>query len=394
LSGVVDALFARAESALLADMPDAAAAALEGVRRADPSSTRLKFLEAQLERAKAARAAKSDAAKPAMAASQPAAAPAGAAPASQSAPARAAPTELDSLLVIATARMQRGELLEPAGDSAFEYVNRAAEVNGGDARVAQARGKLAVALLDAARAALVGADLEQAGKLLTAARSLDADPEAVALIDVELVGAQNAVAERRHTEWLSQADTRLRNGALAKPAGDSALDYLRRLQNEQPSFAGLAAAWDRWNAALTAQARQAMDAHDWAAAEVALTDLEQGPRSGTAVAALREQLEVARLQEQYLATATPAGELRLLEAPPVVYPEDALRRNVEGWVELEFVVDGAGRPKDLTVVASEPSGRFEEAALAAVAMYRYAPFERSGHVYERRVRVRVRFALN
>ena len=57
VSAVVDALFTRAEEALLADSLEAAAAALDHVRRADPASSRLAFLDAQLARALAALAA-------------------------------------------------------------------------------------------------------------------------------------------------------------------------------------------------------------------------------------------------------------------------------------------------------------------------------------------------
>jgi protein TonB len=118
------------------------------------------------------------------------------------------------------------------------------------------------------------------------------------------------------------------------------------------------------------------------------------PRGTAAVGPLREQLETERLQTQYLAAASPAGELKLLTAPPAVYPQDALRLNIQGWVELEFVVDRTGQPTNIVVVAADPAGRFDQAALAAVPKYRYAPFERGGHVYERRVRLRIRFALN
>jgi TonB family protein len=118
------------------------------------------------------------------------------------------------------------------------------------------------------------------------------------------------------------------------------------------------------------------------------------PGGAATAGPLREQLETERLQTQYLAAASPASELNLLEAPAAVYPPDALRQNIHGWVELEFVVDRTGRPKNPAVVAAEPIGRFDQAALAAVAKYRYAPFVRGLHVYERRVRLRLRFALN
>jgi TonB family protein len=387
LANVVDALFAQAESALLADAPDAAAAALAGVRRADPTSSRLAFLEAQLERAKAARVA-AQAAKAASAAREPVAE----APVQRAA---AGPrSELDSLLVIATARLQRGQLLEPRGDSAVEYLNRAAEIDATNERVARVRSTLTAALLEAARTALSSADLDQATKLANAAHKLGADPEALAVLDVELVGAQNAVVERRHSNWLASAQARLRDGALTAPPGDNALEYLRRLQDEQPNFAGLAAAWDRWTGAVAAKVRQAADARDWATAEATLVNLEQSPRGAAVAAPLRDQIQTARQQERYLATAVPASELNLVEAPPATYPAEALRRNIEGWVDLEFVVDRTGRPRELKVLAADPMGRFEEAALAVVGTYRYMPFEEGGHVYERRVRLRIRFALN
>ena len=390
VSTVVDALFAQAESALLSNSLDDAGTALAGVRRADAASTRLAFLEAQLERATAARAAANVAPRrvntvrdlPSSAgAAQPAVAP-------------PAPTELDSLLVIATARIARGQLLDPVGDSALEYLGRATALNSSDARVVRSRAALAAALLQAARMAVGGDGLDDAGRLIAAAKDLGAAPEASAPIEIELASVAQAAAARRQADWLALAASRLRAGALTEPVGDSALDYLRKVQNEAPNVAGLSEAWDVWVAAQSARARQAIATGSWAAGETALAAMAAAPGGAATAGPLREQLETERLQTQYLAAASPASELNLLEAPAAVYPPDALRQNIHGWVELEFVVDRTGRPKNPAVVAAEPIGRFDQAALAAVAKYRYAPFVRGLHVYERRVRLRLRFALN
>ena len=100
-----------------------------------------------------------------------------------------------------------------------------------------------------------------------------------------------------------------------------------------------------------------------------------------------------RLQAEYLATPGRATELELVGSAPVVYPPDALERAVEGWVDLDFVVDRNGQPQNVAVTQSAPPGRFDAAARAAVEQYRYVPFERDGRVYERRVRLRVRFDI-
>jgi TonB family protein len=122
--------------------------------------------------------------------------------------------------------------------------------------------------------------------------------------------------------------------------------------------------------------------------------LSETPNGAARAASLRKDLDVARRQAEYLANPMLASELKLLAGTAPAYPSDARARNLEGWVELEFVVDRNGRPRDLEVVQAEPPGRFDASALAAVAQYRYVPFERDGARYERRARLRVRFTLN
>ena len=116
-------------------------------------------------------------------------------------------------------------------------------------------------------------------------------------------------------------------------------------------------------------------------------------RGRAAAAPLAAELAAGRLQELYLATVAPASELTVRSSAPAVYPPEALERGTEGWVDLEFVVDRAGQPRNLVVQRASPPGQFDAAALAAVGQYRYVPFEHDGRVYERRIRLRVRFQL-
>jgi len=382
LALVSDALFAQAEAALLADNHAAAAEALTHVRRADPASARLVFLEAQLERARTTAAA--------AAATRGQARPPAAAPPVAVDPARA---ELASLLTIAKARLERGALLAPAGDSAAEYVDRAVRVAAGDEEVVAVRAALAAELVAVAGRELADMDFDGALVAIRQARRFGADAGALARLDAEVATARSARTTQQHSEWLALAERRRATGALIAPTGDSAQHYLARVQSEAPDFAGLADSWQAWRAAVAAEATGLIAAGNWDAADLRLTALEQAPQGGALAAPLRANLEHGRLQEQYLATAIPASELTLVRGAAPTYPVDAQQRGIEGWVDLEFVVDVTGRPKDLRVTASEPQGRFETVASAAVAQYRFAPFERDGRVFERRVRVRVRFTL-
>ena len=66
------------------------------------------------------------------------------------------------------------------------------------------------------------------------------------------------------------------------------------------------------------------------------------------------------------------------EALPIVkvapaYPDQAVQEQIEGHVLLEFVVTETGGVRDAVVVESEPRGVFDQAALDAVAKFKYKP---------------------
>ena len=86
--------------------------------------------------------------------------------------------------------------------------------------------------------------------------------------------------------------------------------------------------------------------------------------------------------------------LPLVRVNPV-YPPLAEKQGIEGWVRVRFSVTGAGTVRDAIVVASEPRGTFDEAALAAVERWRYNPRVDNGVAVERvGLETLFRFTLN
>jgi TonB family protein len=67
-----------------------------------------------------------------------------------------------------------------------------------------------------------------------------------------------------------------------------------------------------------------------------------------------------------------SNRLEPLIAGTPEYPAAARQRRVEGHVDVEFTVNPAGNVESPRVVAAQPSGIFDAAALAAVARWRYA----------------------
>jgi periplasmic protein TonB len=60
------------------------------------------------------------------------------------------------------------------------------------------------------------------------------------------------------------------------------------------------------------------------------------------------------------------------------YPPAALARSLEGWVQVQFSVGATGLVQDAKVVNADPPGVFDQAALRAVARWRYNPMIEDG----------------
>jgi protein TonB len=88
-----------------------------------------------------------------------------------------------------------------------------------------------------------------------------------------------------------------------------------------------------------------------------------------------------------------ASELTRTRYTQPAFPMLARERGIDGWVDLQFTVRRDGTLADVTVIAAEPAGVFEQSALDAVRRWRYQPIMRDGQATEQRARIRVRFAV-
>ena len=77
-----------------------------------------------------------------------------------------------------------------------------------------------------------------------------------------------------------------------------------------------------------------------------------------------------------------------------IYPPNAERRGIEGWVRISFTIAEDGRVTDARVVEAEPDGVFERSVLRAVSKWRYPPRTIDGQPIRRTgVEVTVEFRL-
>ncbi|HEY7670974.1 MAG TPA: energy transducer TonB [Gammaproteobacteria bacterium] len=76
------------------------------------------------------------------------------------------------------------------------------------------------------------------------------------------------------------------------------------------------------------------------------------------------------------------------------YPARAAARGIEGWVIVQFTITPTGSVRDPIVVEAMPKNVFDDAALKAIARWRYNPKIEGGVAVERvGVRTIIRFVL-
>jgi TonB family protein len=385
LNALLEGLFAEAQSQILDHDFAAAEQTLEQIRRGDPPGTRLSFLLEQLTAMKAADAARGDAGSTAaVSASDKAIADdAGAADAS----------ELQSMLTLAELRLDEGLLVEPAGDSARDYLLRAVDLGVEESSLQGYAQEFAEQAAGAIPNLLERGDFSGARSMLDTAKALGADTKDLEGFEAPLAAGLSEQARAADELLHAQALSRIESADFvgSEDAAVGLLDQLRS-RNADPALIGDVEA--RLTNTLALDVREDIAAQRWDQAETSLEVFAVAGLEPAAANGLKRDLTIARRQQQFLEDTAPAGELQVAKSAPAEYPRAARVAGVSGWVDLHFTVDTHGATKDIEVIAAEPVGRFENAATAALAEYEFVPFELDDVVYERRLRLRMRFELN
>jgi len=104
----------------------------------------------------------------------------------------------------------------------------------------------------------------------------------------------------------------------------------------------------------------------------------------------RDGAGIAPLEMRTAPSQAPAG---YRHTPPPRYPMIARERGLEGVVLLSVLVRPDGRVEDARVATSSGTSVLDDAALAAVRTWVFAPATRGGRPVESIVEVPVKFAL-
>ena len=85
---------------------------------------------------------------------------------------------------------------------------------------------------------------------------------------------------------------------------------------------------------------------------------------------------------------------RVISRGPLEYPSSAAKKRIKGYVIVNLLIGKDGRVELAKVIASNPAGMFDQAALRGVRNWRFAPAKYKGNPVKVWAKQKVRFDLN
>ena len=289
-------------------------------------------------------------------------------------------------------RLQQDKVTDPRNDSAVYYLSQARAAGATISALQPQAQEINRQLAQSVHAAIEQRRFSDADKLIADLRSYGVPTSTVAGLQHELGVARSQQAAAEQPQYAELAQSRLAQGKLTEPDNDSALFYVNQLRTTDPKNSGLPRLSATVQVQILDQARAAMDAGQPQKAEALLKSA--GTLGGSPDL---DALNTRLAQMKQAATAMPeVAEASLTRVKPIAldYPEGALRKNTEGWVELAYVVGVDGKVSNIKLLASDPVGVFEAAATKAISRVRYQPTMQSGKAIAVGTKIRIAFRMS
>ena len=287
----------------------------------------------------------------------------------------------------------RGQLIEPPEQNARFLIESARALAPGDAGVQQAMQELLARLKAEAAQALTAGNPDQADIWAAAVAEAGAERADVATLRAEAQRLRGATKADSLGHLELAFNQRLAAGRITEPAADSAKFYLAQLVQADPEHPSTQLARTAFGTRVLEEARGAVRAQDYAGARRWLAEARAAGADTASIGALDAAIGAAQDEAQRASSYVSASSMTRTRYVPPQFPLDARQRGIDGWVDLQFVVNTDGAVGDLTIVGAQPVGIFEQAALDAVRHWHYQPVMRGGQAVSQRARVRLRFAM-
>ena len=331
---------------------------------------------------------------------------------------QAAQSALDNPLRMAELAFEAGMLVEPQEYSAWTLYRNVVKTEPNNAAALEGLNKVADELVRRGETALEQGRFDDARAAVERVRSaLPQHAGAKALAEkMWPVSSGKAIAEALKPELPAQPppkvapvqiepakpavdpvveitqkfDDAMAAGRLLTPAADSAKHWVEVLVTKHANSDATRAARDRLSHEFLSRATQSLDAHDIEAAGVWIDEADHLGADAVNVRAARGQLVDQQIALES-AKPIPASALKIASYVKPNYPQRALERGIEGWVDVEFTVQPDGSTANVTVAAASHDSYFRREAVAAVEQWKFEPRVFMNRAIAQRSYTRIRF---
>jgi protein TonB len=296
--------------------------------------------------------------------------------------------EVSRLLKLVDARMQQDHVIDPHNDSAVYYLDQAKQAGAAGPALQGQTQEVLKRLTQMARTAMQQHNFNDVDRILTELHGAGAPQVAINGLQRDLTLARNSLATQKsdQPQYLELAQSRLAQGKLTDPDGDSAIFYVTQLRAADPKNSGLAQITAALQSQILDRARASLDAGDADKAETLV--LKAGSLGASPdLDALNDRIRQRKAGGDAL--QMPEQSLTRLNKLDVQYPTRALQSNIEGWVELAYTVGADGNVSNIKVLSASPPRTFEASATKAVSHLRYQSVIQGGKAISVGTQVRI-----
>jgi protein TonB len=294
--------------------------------------------------------------------------------------------QVDDVLAKAAARMDAGALIRPSNNNARYYYELVLSNDPGNTIARQGLNVIASKLALQARAEIDKGNLDAAETVLSDARALDSTNADVTATVTALASARTAVAEQQ------RRDAAAREAAEKQAVANREAEAGRLAAVAAAATATANAAGDRTVPTSGTNTEKTADAGAENVSQAVDTAVDPEPAEAepadAAPAGANDQQQASESAEMVAVSSL----TRTKYAAPK-YPRNAERRNLSGWVDVVFVVTRDGTVANIEIRDSEPDDTFVNAAISAVEKWEFEPVIENGVPVEKKVGVRMMFAL-
>lgn len=245
-------------------------------------------------------------------------------------------------------------------------------------------------------------------RLETLAQDRYANTAAIADAGEQLAAAQAAAREKARTDArqeqqlarqeriqgvISEYKESVAAGQLLNPEDNSARFHLQRLAAIDSNNPEIQSGHAAIVAGLIVRANTEAAQANYEAAENWLVEAEKIGVGVEKIAEVRQSIAQRQVDEQ-TDRVIPATELTLVRYVPPDYPSLAIRREIEGYVDVIFTVTTSGETADVEIVSGEKQNYFEKSTVEAVEQWRFEPRLFNGQAVNQRVSFRLDFKLH